>query len=195
MKQIKTNKVSVIYNPIQPIFQYTPKEFNTQCPRILHIGTAWNKNLDRVIQSLKDISCELRIIGELDTKTIKLLKENNIYYTNSSNLSDKDMVKEYQQADIISFPSLYEGFGMPIIEGQKTGRIVVTSNLAPLTEIASDAAIFVNPYEIESIKQGFITAINNHQLRNTLIQKGNQNISRFEQKKIAEQYINLYKSI
>lgn len=195
LKHIKTQKACVIYNPINPIFQYTPKQFNAKCPRILHIGTGWNKNLDRVIQSLKDINCQLRIIGELDSKTITLLRENNINYSNAVNLSDEAIKEEYQQADIISFPSLYEGFGMPIIEGQKTGRIIITSNITPLTEIANDAAIFVNPYDIESIKKGFTTAINDDSLRNALINKGKLNVTKFELDNITNQYIELYNSI
>lgn len=195
LNHVKTNKACVIYNPINPIFQYFPKEFNKECPRILHIGTGWNKNLDRVIQSLNGIKCELRIIGNLDANIEELLQANHIKYTNASNLKDEDIMKEYQLADIISFPSIYEGFGMPIIEGQKTGRIIVTSNIAPLTEVAGNAAVYVNPYSIESIRSGFIKAINDEKTRIDLINKGIKNTERFDIERITQQYINAYQDI
>ena len=57
------------------------------------------------------------------------------------------MADRYAAADIIIFPSLYEGFGLPILEGQKAGRAVLTSNIPPMTEVAGGGACLVDPYD------------------------------------------------
>ena len=94
--------------------------------------------------------------------------------------------------DIVSFPSLFEGFGMPIVEANAVGRPVITSKLAPMTEIANDAAFFVNPYDINSIKNAFLEIIGNEILRRQLIKNGLANTKRFRTDNISKMFFNLY---
>ncbi|OUN77375.1 glycosyltransferase family 1 protein [Bacteroides sp. An51A] len=193
--QVNTNKIHVIYNPIDPAFVYTPKNFNKRKPVILHIGTLWNKNLIRSIESLKNISCHLRIIGQIEKEIKNLLDKYKIDYSNVCNLSDEEIRQEYINCDIVNFPSIYEGFGMPIIEGQQTGRIVITSSIQPLKEISGGAVFFVNPFDEQSINSAYIEAIENDKLRNTIIQQGLENVKRFHLKNIVQQYLNIYNMI
>lgn len=195
LEHIKTDKITVIYNPIDPTFKYVPKTFSKECPIILHIGTFWNKNLERTTQALEGINCHLRIIGEIDNHILQLLQEKNIKFSNAKNLSDEEIKQEYINCDIVSFPSIYEGFGMPVIEGQQTGRIVITSAIEPIKEIAGKAVIFVNPTNIQSIHDAYIKAIEDDKLRNEIIQKGLENAKRFQVRDIAKQYIELYQSL
>lgn len=195
LEHIKTDKITVIYNPIDPTFKYVPKTFSKECPIILHIGTFWNKNLERTIQALEGINCHLRIIGEIDNHILQLLQEKNIKFSNAKNLSDEEIRQEYINCDIVNFPSIYEGFGMPVIEGQQTGRIVITSAIEPIKEIAGEAVIFVNPTNIQSIHNAYIKAIEDDKLRNEIIQKGLENAKRFQVRDIANQYIELYQSL
>lgn len=195
LQHIKTDKITVIYNPIDPTFKYVPKTFSKECPIILHIGTFWNKNLERTIQALEGINCHLRIIGEIDNRISQLLQEKNIKFSNAKNLSDEEIRQEYINCDIVNFPSIYEGFGMPVIEGQQTGRIVITSAIEPIKEIAGEAVIFVNPTNIQSIHNAYIKAIEDDKLRNEIIQKGLENAKRFQVRDIANQYIELYQSL
>lgn len=195
LEHIKTDKITVIYNPIDPTFKYIPKTFNKECPKILHIGTFWNKNLERTIQALDGINCHLRIIGEINNHILQLLQEKKIKFSNAKNLSDEEIKQEYINCDIVNFPSIYEGFGMPVIEGQQTGRIVITSAIEPIKEIAGEAAIFVNPISIQSIHNAYIIAIENDKLRNEIIQKGLENAQRFQVKNITKQYLELYQSL
>lgn len=195
LSYIKTDKIRVIYNPIDPAFEYLPKEFNEECPVILHIGTFWNKNLERTIMALEGIKCHLRIIGKIDERTVSLLKERKISYSNAYNLTDEEIVQEYVNCDIVNFPSIYEGFGMPVIEGQKTGRVVITSCIQPIIEIAGEGVYFVDPYKIESIRKAYMDIINNKELRENLIEKGLKNTNRFNVKKIAQQYIEVYNKL
>ena len=189
------NKVSVIPDPVSPNFYYSEKDFNCDCPIILHIGTNKRKNLHNTIRALNGIVCHLRIVGRLNEETIKLLNEYNIDYSNVYNLEEQDIIREYQNADIINFPSLYEGFGMPIIEGQTIGRVVVTSDMSPMKDVAGNGAMLVNPYLVESIRNAYFRIINDNFLRNKIIEEGKINASKYSVKIIANQYVNIYKTV
>lgn len=192
---LPSEKISIIPNPVDTSFTYVPKEFNATKPRILHIGTLERKNLTRTIQALKGIPCHLRIIGTINDNIIKLLREYKIEYSNSWNLTHEQIVQEYQQADIINFPSLYEGFGMPIIEGQASGRIVITSNISPMKEIAGEGSVLVNPLDENSIHNAYLSIIQNPTERESIIQKGFLNVQKYSIKNIQDQYFNLYKKL
>jgi len=186
-------KIRVIYNPIDEQYVSFTREFNQSRPVILHIGTRENKNLERVIKSLEGIQCLLVIIGVLSEEQKKLLVDCHIDYINKYRLTDDEILEEYKGCDIVSFPSLKEGFGMPIIEGQAIGRPVLTSNRPPMTEVGADSVYYVNPEDVNSIKEGFQKLIANSELRTELIEKGTDNVNRFRAETIAAQYIELYK--
>lgn len=188
-------KVHIIPNPVDPSFTYSPKEFNAKKPIILHIGTLERKNLERTIEALNGINCHLRIIGELKEQTKNLLKKHQIEYSNDMNLTHEEIVSEYRKADIINFPSLFEGFGMPIIEGQATGRIVITSNLSPMKEVAGNGAILVDPYSVHEIRNAYLSVIQNKSIRENLLYEGIKNIENYTVEKVAQQYTNLYKKL
>ena len=84
---------------------------------------------------------------------------------------------------------------MPIIEGQQTGRVVVASKIAPLTEISGDAVIYVDPYDITSMHKAYLTAITNGEMREKYISKGLENVKRFQVENIANQYMRIYKTM
>ena len=75
-------------------------------------------------------------------------------YVNYTNLSQEAIIQQYIDCDMLSFVSTYEGFGMPIIEAQAIGRPVITSNIGAMKEVALDTACLVDPYDVESIKNG-----------------------------------------
>ncbi len=124
-----------------------------------------------------------------------LLQQSNVEYSNVFNLSNKEVVKEYENCDIVNFPSLFEGFGMPIIEGQAVGRPVLTSNILPMKSVAGEGAVLVNPESVESIKNGYIKIITNENFRNNLVNKGVLNVKRFQLNTVTDLYLDLYKNL
>lgn len=188
-------KITVIPNPIKKDFHYLEKSFNNKKPIILHIGTRNNKNLERVIVALNEISCHLRIVGKLSKQQELLLIKNEIEYSNIQDLNDWQITQEYINCDIVSFPSVFEGFGMPIIEAQATGRIVLTSNIEPMSSIADNAAVLVNPYDIMSIRKGFEMIITDAEKRSKIIELGLVNVKKYTVENIATQYLNAYQSL
>jgi glycosyltransferase involved in cell wall biosynthesis len=84
---------------------------------------------------------------------------------------------------------------MPIVEANATGRVVVTSNVASMPEIGANAAEFVDPFDVDSIKKGFLRVINDDLRRELLIKNGFENVKRFGQTKIANEYYDLYRTM
>ncbi|HEY0678578.1 MAG TPA: glycosyltransferase, partial [Chitinophagaceae bacterium] len=117
-------KIKVIYVAISERFKRKDKPFNSEKPRILQVGAAHNKNIPRLITALEGIPCVLVIIGKHNAEYEQMLKEKNIAFEYKWGLSDEEILHQYEQADIIALASTYEGFGMPILEGQAVGRPV-----------------------------------------------------------------------
>jgi glycosyltransferase involved in cell wall biosynthesis len=188
-------KIRVIPNFVDPSFQYSSFVFNEKKPSILFIGTTANKNLDRLIEALSGIPATLDIIGSLSGKQIKKLETFHIDYRQSEKLGDAALLEKYRQCDIVAFPSTYEGFGLPIVEAQATGRPVLTSNLSPMKEVAGAGARLVNPYDSGSIREGILQIINDVAYREKIIEEGLQNIKHFSIESVADQYANLYREL
>jgi glycosyltransferase involved in cell wall biosynthesis len=189
------NKVRVIPVCISPKFLRCDKIFNSIKPRILQIGTADNKNLERLVAALQGISCQLEIVGKLSQNQLETLQASGIEFIASFALSDAEIVEKYIQCDIVAFVSTYEGFGMPILEANAVGRPVITANILSMPEVAGNAACLVNPYSISEIRAGVLQIVNDSEYRESLVKNGFVNVRRFDPREIANQYSDLYSEI
>lgn len=188
-------KIKVIPTIINNLYGPSPKSFNQDRPVILHIGIAFNKNLERHIQAIAGIKCHFHIIGKITKEHRTLLQKLNIDYHSEYNISNEAMLAAYQNADLLLFASTLEGFGMPIIEAQAVGRPVVTSNISSMPEVAGNGACLIDPFDVECIRAGVIRIIEDEQYRTYLVQKGFENVKRFRADSVARQYEAVYQQV
>lgn len=193
----KRKDIITIYNALDlSLKEYPLRVFDEKTGwRILVIGTSYNKNVERTIKAVSGIDCTLIIIGKLNPMQLEILLNEHVRYINKYDLSDEEIYQEYCKCDMVSFCSLYEGFGMPIIEANRVGRPVISSNIEPLVEVAANAALLIDPYNIEAIRKGILRLMNDEVLRNELVRNGKLNAKRFSVDKIANEYRQLYDSI
>ncbi|MFI3304853.1 MAG: glycosyltransferase family 1 protein [Rikenellaceae bacterium] len=189
------DKISVVHNPFNSLAHYCEGEFNGAKPTILHVGTKSNKNLERVIEALDGISCRLNILGKLSDPQVEMLAQYGIIYDSYYDLPYSEVIKLYEGCDVVSFPSLYEGFGLPILEANAVGRVVIAGDIEVLREVANDSAYYVDPCSVDMIREGFQRVLSDRVLREGLIQKGRVNVERFSEEKISAQYNELYTTI
>lgn len=189
------NKIVVIHNAFCPSFGYIKKAFNKDYPSILHMGTNTNKNLERTIEALRDIPCHLNVVGKLTDAQKKLLESSGISYENHYDVAYSQIAVFYQRCDIVSFPSTYEGFGLPILEANAVGRPIIAGDIEVLHEVGEEGACYVDPYSVDCIREGFLMIINDDQFRHKLVSNGFENIKRFAPESIAAQYNGIYNSI
>ena len=189
---INTEKIRVVPDCISPAFIPCPKVWNETKPVLLQVGTKENKNLPRVAVALSGITCHLRIIGKLSSEQMNVLKRNRIEYSAEAGVSNEQLVKEYRDADLVIFVSTYEGFGLPILEGQATGRPVLTSNIFSMPEVSGNGACIVDPLCTKSIRTGIEKIFFDVDYRNMLIENGYKNVARFGPKDVARKYVTIY---
>ncbi|GAA4151366.1 hypothetical protein GCM10022217_05160 [Chryseobacterium ginsenosidimutans] len=189
------NKIQVIPNCITIDILPVDLKKNLGRAKILIVGTRSNKNIERVLQACKDLDVKLTIVGKLDETQLEILKKNNQNYNNYVNISDDELKKLYDENDILCFPSLYEGFGLPILEAQARNCIVITSNLSPMNNVAGTGALLIDPYNTEEIRNSLIKIISNDDMKKELISKGHENVKKYSPEMIVNQYVDLYEKI
>ncbi len=210
---IPANKIRVVYQSYNPIFSQKldntylsqvklkyklPSEF------ILYVGTVEpRKNILSVIKAMHfhNIDYPLVIVGRHKKHYIKQILD----FIRGKNISNRlffltDVVFEdlpaiYQQAKIFVYPSLYEGFGIPVIEAQQSGVPVITSNISSLPEAAGPHSITVTPLDIEQIGVNLKLLLGDEQKRKQMISKGLEYVKRFSEKNFADNLMNVYKAL
>lgn len=180
------DKIQVVSNGISTEFQSKGKQHQPGYPYLLHTGnTKPHKNISRMIEAFShakiDSSFRLILTGietaELKTIIHKHQLQNRIIFSGS--LTNGTLAEYYRGAHAFLFPSLYEGFGIPVLEAMASGIPTLTSNTTSLPEVAGDAAILIDPYNIESITHGIEVITSNTTVRNELVQKGFERIALF----------------
>lgn len=185
-------KIFIIDVCIQRIFKKNYNNNINKIKKVLIIGTGINKNFYNSIIALSKINCELLIIGILDNQKILFLNKLNIKYKNYVGLTDLEVYKVYCQSDLLLFASFYEGFGMPILEAQATGRPVITSNIQPLLYVGGKYVLYVNPHSPKSIRSAVQKIITNSKFRKKLVNNGFKNVERFSVRSILQKHYDCY---
>jgi glycosyltransferase involved in cell wall biosynthesis len=190
-------KIEVIPNCVDPAFgeNYRSAGASGGELRVLQVGTGWNKNLERVAAAAAGLRVRLRIIGPLSERQRALLRSLDLCWTSAQQLSEAEIIAEYRESDLFVFASTYEGFGLPIVEAQAIGLPVITSSLAPMTEVAGNAALFVDPYEEKEIRAALEKLLRSPDLARRLSEQGRRNAGRFDAQVVADRYADVYTRI
>lgn len=168
-KELNLNeaKISVIYNGLTDVFKQKKDNcnvlLNSNEERYLLTVSSHHprKNYKRLIEAfsnIEDKSIKLYVIGNIinhfsyEININDINKDNRIKFL--TNVSDKELACYYQNAELFVFPSLYEGFGIPVIEAMSMNLICVLSDIPVFREIGDDLVIYVNPEDTSSITEG-----------------------------------------
>jgi len=165
---------------------------------ILYVGSLRrHKNIKMLLDAFSKLrerlpDASLVIVGRL-SHHFDLKKENVLYIGEVPD--DKELAAIYNLASVFCNLSLYEGFGLTVLEAQQCGTPVVCSNIAPHLEIGGNGVLSVPVQTIDHIVDALYNILANDNLRNTLIQKGFENIYRFNWKDTADRTIAIYKEL
>jgi glycosyltransferase involved in cell wall biosynthesis len=209
---IPVNKIQTIYLGVDEIFKnVTDKKKIKEVKRkyslpekyFLFVGLlSPRKNVRRALKAFAQLHTEHKFVivgnkGWLYEPIFKLIEDLNlkerVIFTKYADSEDLPAI--YSCAEALIFPSLYEGFGLPIVEAMACGCPVITSNISSMPEVAGDAAILINPYNVEEIKNAMNTIMINKKVRMDLIKKGYENIKRFSWQKMAEKTVKVYERL
>ncbi len=165
-----------------------------------------HKNLHRLIKAYDilckkhQVDCQLVIVGakgRAQPALVSLVKKlslgKRVIFTGW--IPNEDLSFFYSQADLFVLPSLFEGFGIPILEAMAHGTAVVSSNSASLPEVAGRAALLVDPHNVEKIAEAMHRILTDETLRASLIKKGFNRASQFSWEKTARQTLEVYKRV
>lgn len=163
---------------------------------VLFVGnTNPRKNLKRIIQAFDEVKeqgfpHQLIIAGGQGWKFNRESVLSDIYHKEAVRfigfVPDEDMPALYSAADVFLFPTLYEGFGIPVVEAQQCGTPVLTSNGSSLPEVGGDGALYADPYNVEDIAKGLRFLLEDRELTAALVDKGYRNAERYSWQAAAE---------
>lgn len=216
--KIDENKVHVIheattdaFRPIKEIslLEGARAKYNLPQKYILFVGSMEpRKNLYRLIQSYSD----LRRNGKIEQKLVicggkgwlneyerilKLINEMGIEkdVIFPGYIPDEDLSAIYNMADLFVYPSLYEGFGLSPLEAMSCGCPVIASTTSSMPEVVGEAAIMVNPYDIEGLADAMCRVLTNKELRLKMKKQGIERAKMFSWKRCATETLEVYKNL
>lgn len=216
---INENKIKVVYLAAGEHFRKLEtgnwemeikKRYELPNRFLLYVGDVTpNKNLPRLLDAVKESKIPIVMVGK--SLTIEDYDKNNLWNHDLNRInelakenkniirlgfiSNEDLVMIYNLATVFVMPSLYEGFGLPILEAMACGCPVITSKEGSLEEVSGSAAFYTDAYNAEAIKEGIKKVFSNEDLRKELSKKGLENVKRFSWKKTASDTLEVYRQV
>ncbi|HSV87410.1 MAG TPA: glycosyltransferase family 1 protein [Bacteroidales bacterium] len=203
-------KIRVVYQGCQQVFQQPMDEetrlsvvarFKLPGSFILNVGTIeQRKNLLSVVKAIEDLDTWLVVVGS-ETPYAKEVKayitsrgmESKIIFLKG--LTSIELAALYKSATVFVYMSLFEGFGIPIVEALFSGTPVVTSKGGCFAEAGGHAALYADPANIDEIKETILKALNNNEMRQNMRQNGLEYARQFTDENIGKKYMALYEEI
>lgn len=215
---VEEERIAVIYNGVDDNYcvldeaedlEETKAEYELPDRFILYLGTLEpRKNLKRLIKAysiIRDkasIPDEVKLVlaggkGWLYDDIFELVEkkglEDQVIFPGY--IAGEHLVELYNLAELFAYPSLYEGFGLPSLEAMACGTPVVTSNVSSLPEVVGDAAITIDPYDVDELAEQMANVVTSRDLSQNLIEKGKERVDKFSWRKTAEETLKVYKSM
>ncbi|MBL8138236.1 MAG: glycosyltransferase family 4 protein [Acidobacteria bacterium] len=213
---VPPEKVVVVHNGLDARFAAAPdadamdrvrQRFQLDHPFVLYVGNIKpHKNLERLIAAFASMRADgpeglkLVVIGDETSKHPGLRQavhrhrlDKHVRFFGFQPAAT--LVTFYRLARAFVFPSLYEGFGLPPLEAMANETPVVTSNLSSLPEVAGDAAVLVDPYDVASIAEGIRRAVTDEPLRQQLIARGRARAREFSWARAAADTLAVYREV
>ena len=178
---------------------------------VLFVGTLQpRKNIKRLIEAFgqvikerkeeKSKEIDLVVIGrkgwlyeEILTAPKELGIEERVKFL--ENVQDDELPFFYKHARMFVLPSLYEGFGLPVLEAMKHDCPVITSNVSSMPEAGGDAALYVDPENVEDIAKKITKLLDDDKLRRELIEKGKSQVKKFSWEKTAKETLEVLEEV
>jgi glycosyltransferase involved in cell wall biosynthesis len=178
----------------------TRKKYKLPKKFILYFGNIRkHKNVSSLIKAYSLLPIEIRdevslVITQGNDDLFQLVKELNIekQVCFTTFIDDLDLPSMYKLAMVMVFISLYEGFGLPVIEAMAAGTPVITSNISSMPEIAGNAAVLVNPLQLDEISASLEKIIQDSDFRDQLIKLGFENAKKYSWDNSGEKLIDLF---
>lgn len=212
--QVDEKKIKVIPNGIDPGFFNENKDVQHSSDvlpekYLLFVGNVKpHKNITGLLRSFKEIikeeqfqNLKLVIVGQREGfiqgiyNIDEMLDEWQLNYhvVFTGNIQDQTLKQYYQKAELLVFPSFYEGFGLPPLEAMACGTPAVVSNRASMPEVCGDACLYFDPYNTEEIKNSVLKVLKDQGLKKRLIQKGLERAKLYDWAKTAKEHISFFK--
>ncbi len=217
---VRENKIHVIYLAAGEDFKRLKtedvrlkeirKKFGLPEKFVLYVGdVTWNKNLPRLIDAVKETKLPLVMVGKslvsqdydksspwnADLNRVNELTKGDSNIMRLGFVSGEELVQLYNLATVFVMPSLYEGFGLPILEAMACGCPVITSKEGSLAEVAGDSAFYIDAYDMDSIASGIKKVFEDKGLQEELSKKGLENVKKFSWKKTAAETLAVYEKV
>ena len=197
-------------NRNEPRLKIIKKKYNLPNEFVLYVGdVTWNKNIPRLLQAIQKMGIPLFMAGKSlvskdfdrtnkwNTDLIKVQKlaeqNNNIHLLGF--VPTEDLVTLYNLATVFVFPSVYEGFGLPIVEAMQSGCPVIISKEGCMPEVGGDAVEYFDGYQTESLIKVLQKVLDSQKLQKELSEKGLKQAKKFSWEKTAEKTIEAYKKV
>jgi glycosyltransferase involved in cell wall biosynthesis len=177
---------------------------------VLYVGdVTWNKNLPRLVKAIIKLDIPFVMVGKAliednfdkdnpwnqDLVEVQKLVENNKKIKRLGFVSTSDLVGLYNLAAVFAMPSVYEGFGLPVLEAMSCGTPVVTTKKGSLHETTEGNAFYVDPYDIDNIAEGIKMIFMDDKMQKDFSQKGLNQAKKFTWQKTARETLDVYKNV
>lgn len=206
--KVPEEKISVVYNGVNHGLFKPGGQSVYPFPYLLYVGSErLRKNLPRLLEAFARLKnspglADIKLVkvgspgrsGTFRQATLNKVKElgleDEVIFV--ENVADELLPAYYASARAVVYPSLYEGFGLPVLEAMACGSPVITSNLSSLPEVAGDSALLVDPYDVGDIFRAMLRLLNDEGLRTELSIKGIERSRFFSWEKTARQTMDVY---